>query len=113
LKCEISLLFAPAEGENANHLPKPFTKQRILAHCMARVSKNLVLLWPERGAGYLEVLHAPVVDQLLPYLLLTVPVEEQVSQQQQRHWCVENGCQTHVAQCFFAFSKYLLNCCRN
>ena len=40
---------------------------------------------------YLEVLHAPVVDQLLANLLLTVPVEEQVGHQQQRHRRVENG----------------------
>jgi hypothetical protein len=43
---------------------------------------------------YLEVLHAPVVDQLFANLLLAVPVEEQVGQQQQQHRSVENGCQS-------------------
>jgi hypothetical protein len=40
------------------------------------------------------VLHAPVVDQLFANLLLAVPVEEQVCQQQQQHRSVENGCQS-------------------
>ncbi len=43
---------------------------------------------------YLEVLHAPVVDQLFANLLLAVPVEEKVGQQQQQHRSVENGCQS-------------------
>jgi hypothetical protein len=43
---------------------------------------------------YLEVLHAPVVDQLFANLLLAVPVEEQVGQQQQQHRSVENGWQS-------------------
>jgi hypothetical protein len=52
------------------------------------------------------VLHAPVVDQLFANLLLAIPVEEQVGQQQQRHWCIENGCQT--ARGHLSFSRVKL-----
>ncbi len=60
--------------------------------------RSTMVTWRKMTPGsipplYLEVLHAPVVDELFANLLLAVPVEEQVGQQQQRHRGVENGCQ--------------------